>query len=99
MERVFTIKKGIGVKTGCQGSAIREAAFELREIRNFLNLQSKCHSQVVIDIKKLIQEANKLKRYPVSKQGGAVFKQLFEHFLLVSVNGFDIITSDVLRIE
>ena len=99
VERFFTIKMGIGVNAGRELSAIREAAFELQEIWIFLNLQPKCHSQIVIDIKKLIQEADKLKRYPVSKQGGAAFKKLFEQFLLVSENGFDIRTSDALRME
>ena len=77
IERVYTIKKEDVVKTGVHHYALREVAFELQELRIFLNLQPKSHSQIQIDIKKLVAEAEKLKRYPVSKQAGVTFQNAY----------------------
>ena len=99
IERVYTIKKGMEKQARCQDHALREVGFELQELWIFLNRQPKCHSQIVIDVKKLIGETEKLKRYPVSKQAGDTFKHSFAGFEITLQNGFDIKTFDTNRIE
>ena len=56
IERVYTIKKEDVVKTGIHEYALCEVGFELQELWIFLNLQPKSHSQIQIDIKKLVAE-------------------------------------------
>ena len=99
IERVYTIKKGMEKQPRCKDHALREVGYELQELWIFLNLQPKCHSQIVIDIKKLIGETEKLKRYPVSKQAGDTFKNSFASFEITLQHGFDIKTFDTNRIE
>ena len=73
IERFFTIKKELGVRPGCSEFTFKEVASELQELWIFLNLQPKCHSQIVIIVKKLIDTVDKVKRYPFKKQSGATF--------------------------
>ena len=98
VERVFTVKKGIGVQPGCQDIAVKEASLELQELWVFLNLQPKSYSQIVRDITKLIKEVDRLRRYPSSKQGGPSFMKDVAALLAILENGFDIRTSDKHRI-
>ena len=99
IERYFTIKKEVGVRVSCKDIAFFEAACELQELWIFLNLQPKCHSQIVILIKKLMLDVEKLKRYPSKKQSGDAFKKAFGDLSAILENGFDVRTSDLKRIE
>ena len=97
IERFFTIKKELGVRPGCSEFAFKEVASELQELWIFLNLQPKCHSQIVIIVKKLIDTVDKVKRYPVKKQSGATFMKAFKDLSSSLGNGFDIRTTDKTR--
>ena len=99
IERFYTIKKEILEKDGCITKSTKEVASELQELWIYLNLQPKSHSQIVIAIKKLIEKVEKIRRYPVSKQGGAAFKKAFDELISDLKNGFDIQTFDKKRIE
>ena len=72
---------------------------ELLELWIFINQQPKSYSQILNQVKKLMENVEKVKRYPVSKQGGDAFKQMFASLIEVLENGFDIKTTEKGRIK
>lgn len=99
IERFYTIKKEIGAKPGCHEAALREMSLDLQEVWIFLNLQPKAYSQILRQIKKLIESFEKIKRYPISKQNTATFKKAVDDLFHVMENGFDIKTFDDGRMD
>ena len=85
--------------SGCKEYAFKEVACELQELWIFLNLQPKCHSQIVLMLKKLIEKVLKIRDYPLKKQAGAAFQKSLGELLDGLENGFDIRTTDKKRME
>ena len=69
---------------------MREMSLDLQEVWIFLNLQPKTYSQILRQIKKVIETVEKIKRYPIRKQNTATFKKAVDDLFHFMETGFDV---------